>query len=50
MPGRKGVCGHLDNYLNYNKYLNSKNCGIDNENLDFLKNIIKNDYLGYINI
>jgi hypothetical protein len=50
MPGRKGVCGHVDDYSNYIKYLNSKNSGIDNKSLDFLKNTIKNDYLNYINI
>jgi len=50
MPGRKGACGHLNDYSKYNKYINSENSGIDNKNFDFLKNIIKNDHLNYINI
>jgi hypothetical protein len=50
MPGRKGVCGHLNDYSKYHKYINSKNHGIDSKNFDFLKSIVKNDYLNYINI
>lgn len=49
MPGRKGVSNHLDTYKNHLKYLNSSLAGKD-DNFNFLKSIISNDYKNYINL